>query len=108
MPAMRPQVLSTRRYRRQAEDLTRVPPRPQKQYKVQSFALAGRHLNWLNDVGKKLETREGINKSSVVRAAIDLLASRFADQSVDDLANYIDSCAADDRDLMIPPQRSAE
>jgi len=65
-----------------------------------SFALAGRHLNWLTDTGEKLSAREGINKSAIVRAAIDLLATRFVDRTVDDLAIYIEACAADDRDLM--------
>jgi hypothetical protein len=100
---VKPQVLPTRRYRKSPDDLTRVPPRPKKLYKVASFALGGRQLNWLADTSGKLAAREGINRSAIVRAAIDLLAERFASGTAEDLALYIERCARDDRDLMNPP-----
>lgn len=100
---VKPQVLATRRYRRSPDDLTRVPPRPKKLYKVASFALGSRQLNWVADTRGKLASREGINKSAIVRAAIDLLAERFASGTAEDLALYIERCAHDERDLMNPP-----
>ena len=95
---MKIHVLPTRRYRRRAVDLTIVPTRPKKQFKIASFALGGRQLNWLAETRNALELN-GISKSAIVRAAIDSLAERFAHGTADDLARYVEHC---DRDVTGP------